>query len=189
MSAIYLLDAAGILSGPVTLPEIPGLGRLLPANSVELPELPAPRPGHVWAYRDGQAIEMSDHRGPCYRTTTGERVEHAELGDLPEGLTPDPRPGPYHVWLSGAWVLDEAAQLAAVQAVERSWRDARIAATDYLALPDYPLTEAARSELYAYRQALRDWPQDVAFPAREQRPQPPEWLLPRSLIQVTQPGH
>lgn len=110
MSAIYLLDAVGILSGPVTIPDIPGLGRVLPANAVELPELPAPRAGYAWAYRDGQAIEQPDHRGTYYRTDSGERIEHAELGELPEGLTPEPRPGPYHAWQEGAWVLDEEAE-------------------------------------------------------------------------------
>jgi hypothetical protein len=176
MSVIYLLDAMGILSGPVTIPEIPGLGRVLPANAVELPELAAARPGHVWVYRDGRSVELLDARGTYYRATNGERVEHTGLGDLPRGLTPEPRPGPHHVWQGGAWVLDEATQLASVEAVERSWRDARIAATDYLVLTDYPLTEASRAELYAYRQALRDWPQSEAFPAQADRPQPPEWL-------------
>src|SRR5690606_8242594 len=123
MSVIYLTDAMCILSGPVTIPEIPGLGLVLPANAVELGELPEPRAGHVWVWRDGEAVELADHRGTYYRVDTGERVEHAELGELPEGLTPDPRPGPYHVWLSGAWVLDESRQQAAEQAAERAWRD------------------------------------------------------------------
>ena len=172
----YMQQSSGELIGPLQLPVIPGLGPVVPTGAVELPELPAPRSCHVWAYRDGQAVELLDARGTYYRTDTGARVQHAELGELPDGLTPDPRPGPYHVWQGGAWVLDEAAQLAAVQAVERSWRDARIDATDYLAMPDYPLTEAARAELYAYRQALRDWPQSAAFPDQTGRPQAPEWL-------------
>lgn len=178
MTAMYLIDAQGVLVGPVTIPEIPGLGPIRPSNSVDLPELPPASPGHVWAYRDGQAVELLDARGTYYRVDTGERVDHEELGELPDGLTPDPRPGPYHAWLSGAWVLDEAAQLAAVQAAERAWRDAQIAGTDYLAMPDYPLAEAARSELYAYRQALRDWPQSEAFPDAAGRPVAPAWLPP-----------
>lgn len=172
----YMPKSSGELIGPLQIPVVPGHGLVVPTGAVELAELPPARAGHVWVWRDGQAVELADHRGTYYRTDTGERVEHAELGELPEGLTPDPRPGPYHAWLSGVWMLDEAAQLAAVQAAERAWRDAQIAGTDYLAMPDYPLTEAARSELYAYRQALRDWPQSGAFPAAAERPQPPEWL-------------
>ena len=43
-------------------------------------------------------------------------------------------------------------------------REARIRATDYLAMPDYPLTEEQRAAVNAYRQALRD------LPAREGAP-------------------
>lgn len=39
-----------------------------------------------------------------------------------------------------------------------SERDPRLAATDYLALPDYPLSEEALAVVSAYRQALRDIP-------------------------------
>ncbi len=37
-------------------------------------------------------------------------------------------------------------------------RDRRLAAADYLIMPDYPLDEATRSAITAYRQALRDFP-------------------------------
>lgn len=87
-------------------------------------------------------------------------------------MAANPRPSEFHEWRDGEWALDEVAQKSA----ERAWRDARIGATDFLAMPDYPLSEAARAELYAYRQALRDWPQSEAFPAQEHRPQPPEWI-------------
>lgn len=172
----YMQKPNGELIGPLQLPVVPGHGVMAPTGAIELPELPAPRPGHVWVYRDDQAVELPDQRGAYYSTASGEQVEHSELGDLPEGLTPEPRPSQHHVWQGGAWVLDEAAQAAAAQAAERAWRDAQIAGTDYLAMPDYPLTEAARSELYAYRQALRDWPQSGAFPTLAERPQPPAWL-------------
>lgn len=59
---------------------------------------------------------------------------------------------------------------------ERIWRDRQIAVTDYLAMPDYPLTDTERTDLYTYRQALRDWPASTAFPTADGRPQPPEWL-------------
>ena len=40
----------------------------------------------------------------------------------------------------------------------RSERDRRIAATDYLIMPDYPLAEDSRAAVQSYRQALRDLP-------------------------------
>ena len=40
----------------------------------------------------------------------------------------------------------------------RSKRDSLIAKTDYLAMPDYPLSNGDRVQVFAYRQALRDVP-------------------------------
>lgn len=172
----YMPQSSGELIGPLQIPVVPGHGPIVPTGAIELPELPDPRAGHVWVWRDGQAVELADHRGTYYRVDTGERVEHAELGELPDGLAHEPRPSPYHDYVDGGWVVNEAKKQAGEQTAERAWRDAQIAATDYLAMPDYPLTEQARAELYAYRQALRDWPQSAEFPAQEYRPQPPEWL-------------
>lgn len=210
-AAIYLRDAAGLLTGPVELPVVPGLGVQIPSNAIALPEpLPAANLGHAWVYLDGTVQQFPYYSGPAYSTQTGEVFHFEGLGGLPDGLTLDPRPSEFHYWESGAWVLDEAAkadaereaaqaanprpsefhhwengawvldeiaQQAAALVAERAWRDARIASTDFLAMPDYPLGEPLKAELYAYRQALRDWPQSPAFPNPEDRPQPPEWLL------------
>lgn len=46
----------------------------------------------------------------------------------------------------------------------RAERDKRIAATDYLVMPDYPLDTDKLEEIKAYRQALRDLPQQPGFP-------------------------
>lgn len=46
----------------------------------------------------------------------------------------------------------------------RAERDQRVAATDYLIMPDYPLDDEVRAAVRAYRQALRD------LPAREGAP-------------------
>lgn len=52
----------------------------------------------------------------------------------------------------------------------RSQRNTLIAQTDYLVMPDYPLTAEQLSTVKAYRQALRDitaqetFPQSVIFP-------------------------
>lgn len=46
----------------------------------------------------------------------------------------------------------------------RAERDKRITATDYLVMPDYPLDTDKLEEIKAYRQALRDIPQQSGFP-------------------------
>lgn len=63
-----------------------------------------------------------------------------------------------------------------LEELERQWRDGVIARTDYLVMPDYPITDSARSEVLDYRQKLRDWPAHEAFPEQRARPRPPDWL-------------
>lgn len=46
----------------------------------------------------------------------------------------------------------------------RAERDSRIAATDYLIMPDYPLAEDSRTAVQIYRQALRDLPTKEGAP-------------------------
>lgn len=46
----------------------------------------------------------------------------------------------------------------------RAERDRRVAATDYLIMPDYPLDEDAKAAVSAYRQALRDLPGEAGAP-------------------------
>lgn len=46
----------------------------------------------------------------------------------------------------------------------RAERDGRIAATDYLIMPDYPLAEDSRAAVQIYRQALRDLPTKEGAP-------------------------
>lgn len=46
----------------------------------------------------------------------------------------------------------------------RAERDRRIAETDYLVMSDYPLSQEKLEEIKAYRQALRDLPQQPGFP-------------------------
>ncbi|EUB74469.1 hypothetical protein PMI27_000645 [Pseudomonas sp. GM41(2012)] len=177
---IYLFDPLGILSGPFELsafPEVPGFGQYLPGNTVQLENpLAQPEAGHVWALVEGKPQQLADYRGMVYHTDTGAEDEHVELGDLPEGLTAKPWPGQFYVWAGGDWVLDAVAQIAAAQAGERAWRNAQIASTDYLVMPDYPLSADQRAELYAYRQALRNWPEAGQFPDQKDRPVSPSWI-------------
>ena len=46
----------------------------------------------------------------------------------------------------------------------RAERDRRIAETDYLVIPDYPISQDKLEEIKVYRQALRDLPQQPGFP-------------------------
>lgn len=46
----------------------------------------------------------------------------------------------------------------------RKSRDKRLAETDYLIMPDYPLPEDKRIAVLVYRQALRDLPEQEGAP-------------------------
>lgn len=46
----------------------------------------------------------------------------------------------------------------------RTERDRRLTATDYLLMPDYPLSDNQRVVVQAYRQALRDLPAQEGAP-------------------------
>lgn len=108
---IYLADSAGVLTGPVALPVIPGIGVQVPSNAVERPtKLGNPAAGKVWALVAGQPQQVADHRGTVYSTATGAPQQRAALGELPEGLTTEPRPSPDHGWTGSAWAFDAAVQ-------------------------------------------------------------------------------
>lgn len=110
---IYIIDGKGILTGPVELSVIPGLGVQMPSNAMRLAEqLPAPAAGHVWALVEGEPTQLADHRGTVYRTDTGAEQQHTDLGVLPEEVTTQPRPSPDHRWSGAQWLLDAALQAA-----------------------------------------------------------------------------
>lgn len=57
----------------------------------------------------------------------------------------------------------------------RAERDSSLAATDYLLMPDYPISDDQRTAVQAYRQALRDLPAQSGAPwdgGRESTPWP-----------------
>ncbi len=66
----------------------------------------------------------------------------------------------YTAWLGHAKDLDYDKVALDV----RKKRDELISATDYLMAADYPITAERRTEIEAYRQALRDVPEQVGFP-------------------------
>lgn len=70
-------------------------------------------------------------------------------------------------------------------AIERAWRDAKLAATDGVVTRHRDeleegiattLTVEQYTELQAYRRTLRNWPEAGEFPLIEHRPPAPLWL-------------
>lgn len=56
----------------------------------------------------------------------------------------------------------------------REKRDHLLAETDYLLMPDYPISSEALVALKTYRQALRDVPEQEGFPKTIEWPSKPE---------------
>lgn len=46
----------------------------------------------------------------------------------------------------------------------RAERNKRLALTDHLVMPDYPISQEKLEEIKVYRQALRDLPEQLGFP-------------------------
>lgn len=60
-----------------------------------------------------------------------------------------------------------------IAAQVRAERDGKIATTDYLMMPDYPLSDEDKVAVMAYRQALRDVPTQEGFPREVAWPEIP----------------
>ncbi|HFZ2546493.1 TPA: tail fiber assembly protein [Pseudomonas aeruginosa] len=58
----------------------------------------------------------------------------------------------------------------------RKARNAELSACDYAVMPDYPLSDEQRAEVAAYRQALRDIPDQGDDPDAVAWPNKPEFL-------------
>jgi hypothetical protein len=65
-------------------------------------------------------------------------------------------------------LLDQAWSLV------RKQRDSLLRNSDYAVMPDYPLTDAQKADVTAYRQALRDIPETFATPDAVEWPTKPE---------------
>ena len=124
---------------------------LLPANATFLPP-PFAADGTV-PFWNGTAWELKeDNRGKEYwlhgdNWQADPRVMK-ELGPLPDGATFE-RPEPTE---------EEKFMLL------RGMRNGKIMMTDYLLMPDYPLSDDQRTVVQAYRQALRDLPAQSGAP-------------------------
>ncbi|WP_197716235.1 tail fiber assembly protein [Cereibacter sphaeroides] len=88
----------------------------------------------------------------------------------PEGTVEVPlKPGAGFTWSGEAWV-PEPHDLEALAAEARARRDALLTACDWTQVPDAPVDRAAWA---AYRQTLRDLPEQPGFPAGIAWPEPP----------------
>lgn len=135
-----------------------------------------PIPDHIsaanlreWRTPDGGAtfVHLADHVGPFYVDDRG--IKHIlPLADSWQEVRCafDDR----LIWDgAGGWRAESAEERDARESAEawapvRAERDRRLAASDWTQLPDAPLDDKARKAWAAYRQALRDMPQDHADP-------------------------
>lgn len=80
----------------------------------------------------------------------------------------------YQLALSEAWQGEVTVEEVPETADEiRARRDRLLAATDWAVLPDSPLDGTSQTALKAYRQALRDVPQQEGFPGTITWPEMP----------------
>ena len=80
----------------------------------------------------------------------------------------------YQLAMSEAWRGKVTVEEVAETADEiRARRDKLLAATDWAVLPDSPLDGTSQTALKAYRQALRDVPQQEGFPGTITWPEMP----------------
>ena len=116
----------------------------------------------------GDALEISDE---CFNSVIGNpepgKVRSHDAQGLPILIDPPPL------------TLEQQAEQ------ERQWRDAELAARQWLRdrhrdeqdlQRETTLTAEQFAELLAYLQALRDWPQSEFFPDIEHRPVVPGWV-------------
>lgn len=102
---------------------------------------------------------------------TCETIDESSNPVCPEGYIEmdGPRPeGDYVAGVNGSWVLREKTAEEV-----RAERNAKIAETDYLIMPDYPISGAKLEEVKAYRKALRDITTQTGFPESIEWPKMP----------------
>ncbi|MGE8357653.1 MAG: tail fiber assembly protein [Microvirgula sp.] len=103
---------------------------------------------------DAVEITHDEHAALLAGQSAGQRIEADEHG---------------HPVLRDAPGPDDNALASAA----RARRDALITATDYLLMPDYPISTGQLADVRAYRQALRDVPLQAGFPQTIDWPEPP----------------
>ena len=78
---------------------------------------------------------------------------------------------------NNAMIVDRGDCYEAVPVPEpRDIRDTKLSETDYLVVPDYPISEERLAEVKTYRQALRDITEQTGFPKDVIWPYVPRFL-------------
>lgn len=117
---------------------------------------------------------------PDYRETnhwyknTGEAVEF-EIGDEPDETMTDIEPIDHEaIWdeTNNQWYVPDEVKADRI----REERSRLLTESDYIMMPDYPITEPKRSEWETYRQALRDITKQSKFPISVEWPTKPNSL-------------
>ena len=121
-------------------------GSIPPVNALRGP-IPTSTAGYHPGEKNGKWIAIEDHRGKK-GYLDGQPHEIKEYGPLPEGWSDTPPP-------------PTADQLFAAL---RTSRDARLAHTDKMLLPDYPINADGLTQIKVYRAALRDLPDQPGSP-------------------------
>ena len=107
--------------------------------------------GKVWSIENARFVEAV-HNGAVWKRPVGE-----------DGKTAD-EAGLYFCLKSFGYPLGELKTDDDYAAEAREKRNQLISESDYLAMPDYPLDEEKKVAVLAYRQALRDIPEQAGFP-------------------------
>lgn len=115
-----------------------------------------PFPGAI-ELTDGQVQTLLDYNGFVVIKTTEDGVI----------VTPNTE-----AW--EAWKAEQPDPSEALSETIRVKRDALLAACDWTQMPDSPLSEEEKASYQAYRQALRDVPQQEGFPTSIQWPEEPK---------------
>lgn len=106
--------------------------------------------GRVWSVKDANFVSSAPANavlGPC-PDESGESSIEGLIGCLH-----------FYGYPLGVLKTDEEYASEA-----RAKRNALIAETDFMAMPDYPLDDEKKAAVLAYRQALRDVPEQAGFP-------------------------
>ena len=91
---------------------------------------PAAQAGHAACFRNGAWTQVEDHRDTTvYAVDDGTPRNIGELGPLPNNVTAEPRPGPWHSWRRGRWVEDTAAKAEASRPLTPAEKLTRIGMT------------------------------------------------------------
>lgn len=102
-------------------------------------------------YKDGQIITKEEHIAFAnWNNANGGKLRSVSLGD-----------GTYRLEETPAPTIDE------LSAQKRAERDNLLAQTDKYMLSDFPITDEEREQYKAYRQYLRDLPEQAGFPSVE----------------------